>query len=360
MFWKIADFNKPSFSLVNKMVMLYWSAMMGIVLLVCVILFPTFEKVTHLYHADYHDTLLSQCIERLIIALFISGIFSIFLAKLIARKGIKQLDLLSHKINNITIDSLSTQIQIEKLPIELKSVGKSFNMMLEKLQKSVKYVSQFSSDIAHELRNPIHNLLGMNELALTKQYSRDKQQEIFESNVEECRYLLKLIENLWFITESEHSQISLNKTQLNIENEINTIIDYYQSYAEENQIEINYEDDVLFHADQILLKRAISNLLSNALRYTYKNGKIYIKSEKQTHEMVITIQDTGCGIEDNHLSKLFDRFYRVDPSRSSKTGGLGLGLSIVKSIMDLHQGKITIQSQINQGTLVQLHFPVSL
>jgi two-component system, OmpR family, heavy metal sensor histidine kinase CusS len=357
MFWKIADFNKSSFSLVNKMVILYWSAMMSIVLLVCIILFPTFEKVTHLYHANYHDTLLSQCIEKLIIAFLISGICSIFFAKLIARKGIKQLELLSYQINNITIDSLSTQIQIEKLPTELKSVGKSFNIMLEKLEKSVKHVSQFSSDIAHELRTPIHNLLNMNEIALIKPCSDDWQQEIFESNVFECRDLLKLIENLWFIAQSEHSHISINKIQLNIKNEINSIIDYYQSYADENHIEIIYQGDTLLHADKILFKRALSNLLSNALRYT-SNGKILIKSEQHNHEVVVSIQDTGSGIEEKHLPQLFDRFYRADHSRSSKTGGLGLGLSIVKSIMDLHQGKIMIESQINRGTSVSLHFPL--
>jgi two-component system heavy metal sensor histidine kinase CusS len=354
MFWKIADFK--NFSLANKMLLLYWLTTMSIVILVCVILFPSFEKITHLNHVGYQHSLLSKCIEKLIIAIFISGFFSILLGKMITDKGMKQIDLLSHKIKNITVDSLSTQIKTENLPKELKQLGESFNIMLDKLQNSVNQISQFSSDIAHELRNPIHNLLGMNEVALMNPKLREKQHEIFESNIEECQYLLKLIENLWFIAQSEHSNVVLNITQLNIYQEIIHIIEYYQLYAEENQIEISYQGEAFCYADQVLFKRAISNLLSNALRYTPKGGKIFIKSEKHTHETVISIQDTGCGIEEKHLPNIFNRFYRAESSRSAKTGGLGLGLAIVKSIMDLHHGHITIESQINNGTFVQLHF----
>ena len=145
---------------------------------------------------------------------------------------------------------------------------------------------------------------------------------------------------------------------LNAKNEILTIIDYYEPYAIEHEIQISCEGEEILYADPVLFKRAISNILSNALRYTKNNGKINIKIESTKEYLNISINDTGTGIGEEHLPKLFDRFYRVDTSRSSQTGGLGLGLAIVKSIMDLHKGNVNIQSTINVGTSICLNFPV--
>jgi two-component system, OmpR family, heavy metal sensor histidine kinase CusS len=339
MFWKNVNKNKaPSLSLVNQMIVFYSLTTIGIVVFVCMILFPTFEKITHVYNTAYQDNLLSQCIIKLIIALLFSTISAIIFSSIITKKGMHKIYDLSEQIKNTTIDSLATKIKIIDLPKELQPLGESYNIMLDKLQNSFNQISQFSSDIAHELRNPLHNLLGMNEVALTNQYSLEKHREICESNLDECRYLLKLIDNLWFIASSDHHHLSINKILLNTQKEILNIVDYYEFYSVEQEIKVSCEGEALLYADLILFKRAISNILSNALRYTQKNGKIDIKIETLAEYITISINDTGIGIEEKHLSKLFDRFYRVDASRSSKTGGLGLGLAIVKSIMDLHHG----------------------
>lgn len=358
MFWKTGNKeSSSSLSLTQQMILLYSLTTISISIFVCMILFPTFEKITHAHNLTYQHHLLSQCIVQLIIAILFAIVSAIIFSSIIVKKSMKKIAKLSEKIKNMTVYSLTKKIKTASLPKELQILGESFNIMLDKLQNSFDQISQFSADIAHELRNPIHNLLGMNEVALTNQYSLEKYQELCESNLEECRYLLKLIENLWFIAQSEHGDLSVNKSWLHTKNEILAIIDYYESYAIEHDIQISCKGDEMLYADAILFKRAISNILSNALRYT-RNGKINIKIELIKKYLQISINDTGVGIDENHLSKLFNRFYRADASRSLQTGGLGLGLAIVKSIMDLHKGNVAIQSKINVGTSIYLNFPV--
>jgi two-component system heavy metal sensor histidine kinase CusS len=359
MFWKTVNRKIPSLSLVNQMILFYSLTTISIVVFVCLILFPTFEKVTHVYNTAYQDHLFSQCIIKLTIALLFGAISAVIFSSLITKKGMKKIDDLSEKIKNISIDSLTTRIKTGDLPNELIPLGESFNLMLDKLHNSFNQISQFSSDIAHELRDPLNNLLGINEVALTHQYSLDKYRETCESTLEEGRYLLKLIENLWFIAQSDHSQLPINKSLINIKTEMLNLIEYYEPYAVEYGIQLACEVEALLHANVLLFKRALSNLLSNALKYTPSKGKINIQIKSTKEYVILTINDSGSGIDEKHLPKLFNRFYRVDNSRSSHTGGLGLGLAIVKSIMDLHQGTISINSKVNSGTSISLNFPIN-
>lgn len=358
MFWKSVNlFELKSSSLVNKLIILYSLTTIAIVIIVCVILFPSFEKITHINNLSHPNSIWEKCIQRLMIAISLSIIAAIVFGNIIARKSMSYIRQFSDKMEKLTLDSLTKEkINPSDWPIELKPLGVSFNIMTERLQKSFSQLSQFSADIAHELRNPIHNILNINEIALTKNNS-SYYQEILESNIEECRNLLKLIENLWFLARAEHGQTILNKKVLQGKKEILNICDYYEPYANESDIELVCEGEALLYADHILFKRVISNLLSNALRYTPPGNKVSIKIESKDDFASIIIHDTGIGIEEIHLAKLFDRFYRVDSSRASHTGGLGLGLSIVKSIMDLHGGNIIIESKIHIGTRIYLEFP---
>jgi len=357
MFWK-TESNSLSFSIAQKIMLFYSITTMSIVVCTSLILFPSLDKLIHAYNESHHYYLFRECLFSLFIALLFSLFFTLLFARWIARQSIYQIDLLTNQINHITVDSLTQKINIHALPSELKQLGNAFNLMLVRINNSMEQLAQFSSDIAHELRNPIHNLLVMNEIALTKLNSAEKYHDVFESNLEECRYLLSLIENLWFIASSDHGQISIQTRYFNAKNEITKLIDYFESYANINEVTIHCEGDANINADIILFKRAMSNILSNSLKYTPKYGRITIKIEQSTADFIISISDTGIGIEEHHLSKIFNRFYRVDPSRSQQTGGLGLGLAIVKSIMSLHQGKIDIQSKLQNGTSVFLYFPI--
>lgn len=359
MFWKTDNPIKiKSGSLVDKFVILYTLTTVSIIIVVCLILFPTFEKVNDFADIAIKHNLMSHCILKLIVALSVGFISAMIFGKIIGIRVMNYLNTFSEQICQANVELLNHKINLNKYPKELRPLAHSFNMMLEKMQCSFDRVTQFSADIAHELRTPLHNLIGINEVALTKEILPEKYRTVLESNLKECQFLSELLEHLWFLARSDHGQILLQKTYINAREEISKLIEYYEPYANEKNISLICDGDGMIYVDKTLFKRTLSNIICNSLRYTPCGGKININIVPKLPEAIrISVHDTGIGIDPTHLTKIFDRFYRVDSSRSSKTGGIGLGLAIVKSVMNLHQGKIQVESEKNQGTSIYLEFP---
>lgn len=337
---------------------LYAVSTMGILLSISIFLYPTFINVVQYVNESVGSYLISICYKKVIIALLLSSLGAILIGYFIARNSMNRVQEFANKMENITANSLHDRINPNDWPKELKALGIKFNNMLDRLESSFKQLSQFSSDIAHELRSPIHNLRGITELALAKKRTADEYVNLLESSHEEYEHLTKLIENLFFLAHADHGQIVLNKTSLNAQAEILKISDYFSAMAEEKNIEISCEGNAVIHVDSVLFRRVLNNIFSNAIKYTPHNGKISIEIQHKENIQIV-VNDTGVGIEEEHLSKIFDRFYRTDSSRASHAGSLGLGLAIAKSIMELHQGKISIESQIGKGSSVYLQLPNS-
>lgn len=235
-------------------------------------------------------------------------------------------------------------------------MASAFDGMLLRLADAFARLTQFSADLAHELRTPINNLMGETEVALSRPRSAAEYRQILESNLEEYSRLSRTVESLLFVARAENTQIPLSKARLDGRTELEAVCSYHEALAEEKGIRLVCLGQGHLYADALLCKRALSNLLSNALRHTPAGGEIRLS----LHEAVdgaaeIAVQDSGCGIAAEHIPKLFDRFYRVDPARSEE--GTGLGLAIVKSIMDLHGGSVAVGSQPGGGTTVRLRFP---
>ena len=358
MFSKVANVIKlRSLSLANKLMLLNSISTFSMLGVVCVFLYPTIISIIHQIH-DSHFAIF--CIKKIAIALLFFSVGTLILSNLVARNGLRRINEFAKKMEAITANSLDERINANDWPQELMALGETFNHMLNRIHHSFIRHSQFSSDIAHELRNPINNLKGLSELALTKDLSVAEYRKTLESHMEEYDYLAKLIENLLFLARSDNGKIPLSKKSLSARELIIHTCDYYQAIADERNITFVVEDDAMISVDPMLFKRVIHNVISNAVRYTKDNEKITITmaSLNKSHAQ-ITVTDTGIGIDQTHLSHLFDRFYRVDPSRSSQSGGVGLGLSIVKSIMDLHQGEVVIESQLGVGTSVRLRVPAT-
>lgn len=353
MFWK----RGKSLSLVTKLMVFYSLSTLGILSAIALFLYPTFLKMIEQINQSQISNITLECLEKIIIVVLLSTLSVIILGHVIARKGLNRLREFENKMEQITINSLQERINLNEWPKELISLGEKFNTMLDRIESSFIQISQFSSDIAHELRTPINNLRGITEIELSKKDCNEKYREIFEKYMEEYLHLSKLIENLLFIARSDNGQVTLNKEMINAKKEILNICDYHLAIADENKIEMNCEGDAIVFADLTLFKRVINNLITNALRHTSAQGKITIKIKPTHHFVEIVVHDTGSGIADEHLTKIFDRFYRADSSRSTRSGGLGLGLAIVKSIVDLHHGKLHVESQVNHGTSLILHFP---
>lgn len=364
MFWKNAKLSRlQSWSLVNKLTLSYSIATISILLAVFLYLYPPFYELINSTYADYqtHFQAAKQikkvCFDRLLVTVLLSAAGSLFLGHFIAKNALGRIRDLTKKMENISAHSLKERINPEDWPKELKMLGVNFNNMLDRIQYSFEQLSQFSADIAHELRNPIHMLRGSTEVMLSHPKSIEEYQSLLCSHMEEYEYLTRLIENLLFLARSDHKKISLIKQNFNAKDEILKITEFYQAALEEKEISVSYEGAGFVLADKVLFRRVISNLLSNAIRYTDKQGKVHICMKKQDGFFQISVSDTGIGLEQEHLAKIFDRFYRADSSRARHSGGVGLGLAIVKSVIDLHQGHVLMKSEKHCGTTVYLNFP---
>ncbi|SEL02662.1 two-component system, OmpR family, heavy metal sensor histidine kinase CusS [Nitrosovibrio tenuis] len=274
-----------------------------------------------------------------------------------ARRGMKPLEDLTWAAERITASQLHERIDVAHWPRELVSLARAFDGMLVRLEDSFNRLSQFSADLAHELRTPINNLRGEAEVALSRPREAKEYREILASSLEEYGRLSRMIDSLLFLAKADSVQATVTCLPLDARAEIEKVIAFYEALAAEQDVRVICEGNGTIMADPILFRRVISNLLSNALHYTPAGGKISFSVHCIDGGMEVICCDSGTGIVQEHLPKIFDRFYRVSPSRSSTAEGAGLGLAIVKSIVGLHRGKIAVQSAVGKGTSVRIFFP---
>jgi two-component system heavy metal sensor histidine kinase CusS len=240
-------------------------------------------------------------------------------------------------------------------PRELQPLALAFDDMLARLEDSFVRLSQFSADIAHELRTPIANIRGEAEVALSRARPAEEYREVLESTIAECQHLGHIVDNLLFLARTEAAEGHLQRASFDGRAVIEKIAAFYEPIAEEQKLTIRCRGEATFVADEMLFSRAVNNLVENAAHHTPSGGTIEISIANRGANAEVSVKDNGAGIPPQHLPRVFDRFYRADSARSSE--GVGLGLALVKSIMDLHGGSTTIESQVDRGTAVTLSFP---
>jgi two-component system, OmpR family, heavy metal sensor histidine kinase CusS len=273
----------------------------------------------------------------------------------VTRRGLRPLTKLTQAAGRIGPSRLNERVVPAQWPRELQPLALAFDDMLARLEDSFTRLSQFSADLAHELRTPIANIRGEAEVALTRPRETAEYREVIESTVAECERLSGIVDNLLFLARAEAADRKAERTRFDGRAAIEKIANYYRTLAEERRISIlcSGEGDIL--AEPLLFNRALSNLLDNSLRFTPDGGTISITIVRDSEGMEVSVSDTGTGIPSEHLPRVFDRLYRVDASRSSH--GAGLGLALVQSIVHLHGGAATVTSEPGQGTKVTLCFP---
>src|SRR4051812_26924347 len=285
----------------------------------------------------------------------VGSIASALIAVTVTRRGLEPLSELTHSLERVGPTRLDERVPQAGWPRELQPVVVAFDEMLDRLEDSFTRLSQFSADLAHELRTPIANLRGEAEVALRRERSPNEYKEVIESSVAECERLSGMIDNLLFLARAEAADRSVERTRFDGQAAIAKIADYYRTIAEERNIAISCRGEGEFNADPKLFGRAVSNLLDNALRHTPDGGAIEIAITQRDDASTVTVRDNGAGIAPEHLPRVFDRFYRADSARSS--AGTGLGLSLVKSIATLHGGDAHVESAVGHGTAVSVSFP---
>jgi len=280
-------------------------------------------------------------------------------ALLLAKRALRPLEEMATATEKVQASQLDQRLGGGRWPSELTALAAGFDKMLARLEESFDRLSRFSADLAHELRTPIQNLRSESEVALTRPRTAAEYREVVELSVEEYQRLSGMIDSLLFLARAENAETRLSRVKFKVGPEIDTILDFYDAAARERQVALTRQGDGELFADPMLFRRALSNVVSNALRHTSRNGGVQVSVDTDHNRRVeIVVQDNGCGIGTEHLPRIFDRFYRADPARSSDSTNTGLGLAIVKSIMELHGGLASAESALGAGTTVRLSFPV--
>jgi two-component system heavy metal sensor histidine kinase CusS len=262
---------------------------------------------------------------------------------------------MTRSLERIGPTHLNERVAPGSWPRELQPLAVAFDDMLARLEASFTRLSQFSADLAHELRTPIANILGEAQVTLTRERSPEEYREVIESTIAECERLSGIVDNLLFVARVDADRESIERKEFDGRAAVEKIAAFYRTIAEDRHIAINCTGEGEIYGDPVLFGRAVSNLVDNALRFTPDGGTIQISITVKTAHSEVTVSDNGCGIAPEHLPRVFDRFYRVDSSRSSD--GAGLGLALVKSIVDLHGGSAKIESEANRGTTGTVTFP---
>lgn len=264
-----------------------------------------------------------------------------------AWRGLRPVQNMAKVAEGISAQHLSERLEVDNTPTELKSLAIAFNDMLDRLETAVGKLSDFSSDLAHEIRTPINNLMTQTQVCLSRSRDFATYQEILFSNLEEFERLARMVSDMLFLAKAEHGLHRANLQQVNLVKEVSALFDFYDAIAAEKGMSLKQTGQGYVEGDPSMLRRALSNLLSNAIKYGKSDSIIKIKCQQNSDTTELTIENESSPLSQEQLTRLFDRFYRTDASRQRVEEGTGLGLAITKSILDVHGA--TIQANYENG-----------
>lgn len=304
----------------------------------------------HLLEAYRNSTLIALPIFLIIIGMG---------AWWIVRRGLAPLNTFRDLTSAVTTNELKGRIRCQGLPSELNKLADSVNLMLERLESGVQQLSDFSDDLAHELRSPITNLLGKAQVTLSRDRTSEQYKETLESCVEELERLSRIVSDMLYLAQTTQSD-SAELDILSLNNEASHVASLFNAIAEEKKVRLTVLDDdtdSFIAGDKLMIQRAISNLLSNAIRHAPVESTVCLTIRKRSNQVSLSVSNEGHGIAKQHVRSIFKRFYRVDSGRARAEGGIGLGLAMVQSIMEFHQGSVTVDTSSAGPTTFHLWFP---
>jgi len=297
------------------------------------------------FHREFMTDFRNSLWLSVAIGIALSGLFGWFSARRGLAPARKALELM----HRVSADRLGERLPPESMPQELAPLAAAFNDMLARLEDSFRRLSDFSSDLAHELRTPVSNLMTQTQVALARARSADEYREILYSNLEEYERLSQMTSDMLFLAKADNGLIATRAETVDLAAEVERLFAFYEALAEECGVRLVFAGEGRARADRDMLRRAISNLLSNAIRHTQRDGEIRVSiGTNRSGQTEVSVENPGPSIAPQHLPRLFDRFYRVDASRRKEGEGAGLGLAIVKSIVEANGGSISASS--SEGT----------
>ncbi len=302
---------------------------------------PGGERVVLARAIDFHLRYLERLRSALWAGTLLASLISVLLARLAVQQGNAPLRRISARMRDIGSEHLDARIDPAQVPVELAGLVAAFNAMLERIERGYERLRGVSVDIAHELRTPVTNLRTQTQVALSRAREVDAYREVLYSSLEEYERMSAMISDMLFLAQTEHAQPAHDDVDLAVE--VLALFEYFEAWAEEQGVELRLRGGARVHGDGSMLRRALSNLLRNAVHHSARGGAVDVTLAADAQRVRVEVCNAGAAIAPEHLTHLFERFYRADPSRRRNGEGAGLGLAIVKSIVEMHRGSVAVR-----------------
>ena len=305
------------------------------------------------HHQEFMRELRRSIAIYAVLAILLSG----FLAWFAAHQGMSPLRAMKRRAAAVTGQQLQERMPEDAVPIEMADLARELNEMLGRLQNDFKQLADFAADLAHELRTPISNLLTQTQVTLSTQRDLKTYQDTLASNAEELQRLARVVSDMLLLAKTERGVDLPHKESFSAAQEARELVEFYEAVADEKRILMSVEGDGRIYGDRLMFRRALSNLLSNALRHAPVGGVVGVRIESSSRGIEVTVKNTGKEIPLDVQQRVFERFYRADSARRHPASdGAGLGLSITKAIVEAHGGAISVTSD-QEWTRFRLVFP---
>ena len=319
---------------------------------------PDSPQLTVLLDITHHQHFL-QRMQRLIwLTVGLSALATALLGAWAARRSLRPLRRMSAVASGVSAQSLNARLPEANMPPELAEMAHHFNAMLGRLDDSFQRLSAFSADIAHELRTPLSNLLTHTQVTLTRDRPIEEYRETLHSNLEELQWMAQLVNDMLYLAKADHGLLIPKRETLELAEEVDALLEFFAPLADDARVALTREGNARLQGDRGMLRRALSNLLDNALRFAPEQGQVRVRIVERDAGLQLTVENTGDGIAEEVQPRLFDRFYRADPARrEGSSEHAGLGLAITQSIIRAHGGQIHCESA-NGWTRFLIELPV--
>ena len=294
---------------------------------------------------DFHLEFMQSFKKALWSIMAVASAVMLFAAWFAVQFGHRPLHRVSEKIRGISSDKLHTRLETTAVPKELLELVVAFNEMMGRMEDVFSRLSNFSADIAHELRTPITNLTTQTQVALSKARAVEEYREVLYSNLEEYDRLAKMVADMLWLAKTDNGLLKPDFADLDPGEETKELFGFYEAWAEECGVSLKLEGSAPgIRGDREMFRRALGNLLSNAIRHTYAGSTVTVRLAREKGKVRVSVENPGETIAAEHLPRIFDRFYCTDPSRQRQGEGAGLGLAIVKAIVGIHDGSVSVSS----------------
>lgn len=306
------------------------------------------SEVYHLTVAvpiDHHLRFLDEFRRNLWFMIAVSIALMGLMGWIAVRQGHAPLHDIVARIRRIRVDRLNTRLDPDAVPGELSELAASFNEMLARVDAAFRRLTEFNADIAHELRTPIASLMTQTQVGLSRARTAEQYREILYSNMEEYERMAQMVGDMLYLAKADSEPGPQSPARIRLGNEVDALLEFYDGWAEERGVTLTRSGEATVTADRLMIQRAFSNLISNAIKNTPAGGTVSVQlSQRDSGHACVIVENPGEDIPRAKWPRLFDRFYRTDQSRHRRDQGVGLGLAIVKSIVEAHHGDIAVQS----------------